>query len=279
MLYETYPGAQILIVDDREIDLELLRHVLLQAGYQHVRGITDPRDALAVVAEQRPDLILLDLLMPHLDGYGVMAQLRQVVPAGEHLPIVMLTAETTSDARRSALAHGVDDFLTKPFDPTEVLLRVRNLLSARMLHFQVRKQNDRLEEQVYQRTRELELRTQELEEARSQVLALYQELARRNLDLQALVDRLSGRRSPPAAMAATPATEANRRSLVESLTSREREVLRLLARGRTNSEIAQALVISPGTVKWHVENIIGKLGVVDRTQAAVRAVELGLLSP
>lgn len=279
MLYETYPGAQILIVDDQEIDLELLRHVLVQAGYQHVMGITDPREALTVVAEHPPDLILLDLLMPHLDGYGVMAQLRQVIPAGEYLPIVMLTAETTADARRSALARGVDDFLTKPFDPTEVLLRVRNLLSTRMLHLQVRKQNDRLEEQVGERTRELELRTQELEEARAQVLALYQELARRNLDLQALVDRMSGRRKPPADAATTPATEARRRSLAESLTSREHEVLRLLARGRTNSEIGQALVISAGTVKWHVENIIGKLGVADRTQAAVQAVELGLLHP
>ena len=279
MLSETYPAARILIVDDQELDLALLRHLLTQAGYVHVRGIADPRETLVTVAEFSPDLILLDLLMPHLDGFGVMAQLRPVVPDGEFLPIVMLTGETASDARRSALARGVDDFLTKPFDPAEVLLRVRNLLGTRMLHLQVQQQNHMLEQQVRERTRELELRTQELEEARTQVLALYQELARRNQGLQTLVEQLSARLSLPGLAAVTPATEAGRPPLVESLTSREHEVLRLLAQGRTNGEIARALVISPGTAKWHVENIIAKLGVTDRTQAAVRAVELGLLSP
>lgn len=278
MLYETYPGAQILIVDDQEIDVELMRHVLVQGGYFNVRAIMDPRNALAAVREQLPDLIMLDLLMPHLDGFGVMAQLRTVLPGNEYLPIVMLTHETSPETRRSALVRGVDAFLLKPFDRVNVLLRVRNLLSARMLNRQVRLQNETLAEQVARRTHELDLRTQELEEARSLVLDLYQELARRNADLQAVVERMSARFSQPGLGDATLGAAAEHPATLESLTSRERDVLRLLAQGQTNSEIARALVVSPGTVKWHVENILGKFGAADRTQAAVRAVELGLLS-
>jgi DNA-binding NarL/FixJ family response regulator len=297
MLYEAYPQARILIVDDQEIDRALLGHLLTQAGYQHIQSIADPRETLAAVAEHQPDIILLDLLMPHLDGFGVMAQLRQVILPGEFLPIVMLTAETTSDARQAALTRGVDDFLTKPFDPAEVLLRVRNLLGTRMLHLQVRHQNDALEEEVSRRTYDLELRTRELEEARAEVLGLYQELARRNQHLQTLVEQMSARFSVPGSSAAMPSSatlsaatssgattsaggphsQAGQATLVDSLTAREHEVLRLLAQGQTNREIAQSLIISPATIKWHVEHIIAKLGVADRTQAAVRAVELGLL--
>jgi DNA-binding NarL/FixJ family response regulator len=158
-----------------------------------------------------------------------------------------------------------------------VLLRIRNLLQARAFSLQLQNQNALLEERVRARTRTLEERTRELEEARSQVLALYQELARRNLDLHDLVNRLlraseQGEDRRPIAPPG-PRTDAG----LERLTPREVDVLRLLAQGQTNKEIAGVLVLSLTTIKFHVEHIIAKLGAADRTQAAVRAVEGGLL--
>ncbi len=104
---------------------------------------------MPLFAAVRPDLVLLDLMMPHLDGYEVMRRLAPLTPAGTHLPVIVLTADTNPDTRRRALASGATDFLTKPFDVVEVALRVRNLL-------QVRKLAQSLEGQVRERTRDLE---------------------------------------------------------------------------------------------------------------------------
>ena len=272
-------SARILVVDDQQANVVMLRTLLAQAGYTDVRGITDPRAAVAAFREFAPDLVLLDLLMPHLDGFGVMAQLRPLLPAGSFLPVLVLTAEITADVKRRALAEGATDFLSKPLDTIEVLLRIRNLLQTRAFYLQLQNQNELLEVRVQERTQALEERTRELEEARAQLLELYQELARRNLDLQDLVNRLmrapeQGDARRPVAPPGPPADAG-----VERLTPRELEVLQLLAQGQTNKEIAGALVVSLTTVKFHVEHIIAKLGVADRTQAAVRAIELGLLSP
>ena len=255
----------------------MLRTLLAQAGYTDVRGITDAREAVAAFQEFAPDIVLLDLVMPHLDGFGVMAQLRPLLPSGGFLPILVLTAEITPEVKRRALTEGAADFLSKPLDTIEVLLRIRNLLQTRAFYLQLQDQNERLESGVRERTQALEERTRELEEARAQVLELYRELARRNLDLQDLVKGLmrAQRGDDPGSMA-PPGTRSD--AGVERLTPRELEVLQLLAQGQTNKEIAGALVLGLTTVKFHVEHIIAKLAVADRTQAAVRAVELGLLA-
>jgi DNA-binding NarL/FixJ family response regulator len=268
---EALTEARILVVDDQLANVVLLEDLLEQAGYTAVRGVTDPRKAVVEFATLAPDLVLLDLLMPGLDGFGVMAQLRPLIPAGAFLPILVLTAEISAEAKRRALSEGATDFLAKPLDTVEVLLRIRNLLHARALQLQLQGQNELLESRVQERTRELE-------EARAQILELYRELARRNQELHGLVARLVGTGDEARRRAEAAAHERSDSTAVERLTRREHDVLRLVAQGQTNGEVAQNLGVSIATVKTHIEHIIAKLGVADRTQAAVRAVELGLLS-
>ncbi len=105
--------------------------------------------------QTRPDLILLDLHMPHMDGLAVMDQLNQIVEAS-YLPILMLTGDMTPEARRDALSRGAKDFVNKPFNPDEVLLRIGTLLETRFLYLQIQSQNQMLEAKVRERTRELE---------------------------------------------------------------------------------------------------------------------------
>ncbi|MDQ7849897.1 MAG: response regulator [Armatimonadota bacterium] len=148
--------AVILVVDDEETNVLLLRRLLEQAGYSGVVSTTDPRQVLPLHQALSPDLILLDLHMPYLDGFAVLERLRPHIPSGDYLPVVVLTADITAQAKRRALAAGAKDFLTKPFDATEVLLRVHNLLETRRLHRQLQEHNRLLEERVRERTRELE---------------------------------------------------------------------------------------------------------------------------
>lgn len=133
--------AAVLVVDDAPANVALLTRLLRDAGVQRIHGITDPRQALERWRQVRPDLVLLDLQMPHLDGFAVMAALRAATPGGQFLPILVLTADTTSSTRDRALGAGANDFLTKPFDATEVLLRVRNLLQTRSLYATVQRHN------------------------------------------------------------------------------------------------------------------------------------------
>jgi putative two-component system response regulator len=148
--------APILVVDDQASLLLLAERVLRRAGYTNVHSTTDPRQAIGLLSDLRPDLLLLDLHMPGVDGYEVMDIARSLVPADEFVPMIVLTADTTLETRRRALANGATDFLTKPFDATEVGLRVRNALMIRRLHAQVRQQNLALEQRVSERTWELE---------------------------------------------------------------------------------------------------------------------------
>ena len=143
------PGeARILIVDDEPANVLLLERILGEAGYPNHTATTDPRQVLTIHARYDPDLVLLDLAMPHLDGLAVMTQLRQVIPAGMFLPILVLTADMTTQAKQQALSGGATDFLLKPFDPTEVLLRIGNLLQTRRLHLKLRRHNQLLEDQL-----------------------------------------------------------------------------------------------------------------------------------
>ena len=153
---ETLKKARILIVDDQEANVFLLEGLLQRAGYTNFKSTTDSLQVMTLFGETHPDLILLDLMMPHLDGYQVMELLKPLIPEGTYLPILVLTADVNLQAKQRALAGGAKDFLTKPFDSTEVLLRIRNLLETRFLHLQLQDQNQNLEEKVRERTRELE---------------------------------------------------------------------------------------------------------------------------
>jgi putative two-component system response regulator len=148
--------AHILIVDDHLANVELLATLLAKAGYKHLRGTTEARAVPAVYAEFDPDLILLDLHMPDIDGFEVMEQLAGIIPRDSYLPILVLTADINDDVRRRALAAGAHDFVSKPFDVGEVQLRIANLLRTRFLHKELARHNDILEDRVHQRTVQLE---------------------------------------------------------------------------------------------------------------------------
>jgi signal transduction histidine kinase len=147
--------AKILIVDDEPVNVLLMERLLQDAGYQKLASTTDPRQTVGLCREFEPDLVLLDLMMPHLDGLAVLGQLRGETPAGVYLPVLILTADATLEAKRRALAAGAHDFLTKPFEQFEVLLRIRNLLATRALYLALDEHNRALEETVRQRTERL----------------------------------------------------------------------------------------------------------------------------
>jgi len=147
-----FATATLVIVDDMQHNVTLLRHLLRFAGATRIHGFTDPAEALRQIPELDPDLVLLDLHMPGLDGFKVMESLNGQLPAGTFLPVVVLTADLTSETRRRALDLGAKDFLTKPIDADEALLRVRNLLETRALHTQLRQHNTRLQAQLDEAT-------------------------------------------------------------------------------------------------------------------------------
>ena len=151
----SFKHARILIIDDEPGNVQVLRRVLEQAGFNKLDSTSDPREAAAIYVRSRPDLILLDLHMPYMDGLEVIDQLNQIIEAS-YLPIVMLTGDVTPEARREALLRGAKDFINKPFNPDEVLLRIRTLLETRFLYLHIQSQNQMLEAKVRDRTRELE---------------------------------------------------------------------------------------------------------------------------
>ncbi len=153
---EAFLSARIMIVDDEDANVRLLERVLRRDGFTNLASTTDPRGATQLFGESEPDLILLDLLMPYVDGFTLMNELRKSIPETSYLPILVLTADMTPETKRKALAAGAKDFLTKPFDVEEILLRIRNMLETRALHIQLRDNNEVLEELVRIRTRELE---------------------------------------------------------------------------------------------------------------------------
>src|SRR5690349_6237708 len=155
MTSRIFKNARILIVDDEPVNVELLRRLLERAGFSRLESTNDSRQAADLYIKFRPDLILLDLHMPHRDGLEVMDELNQIAEAS-YLPILMLTGDDTPEAKREALSRGAKDFLNKPFHSDEVLLRIGTLLETRFLYLQIQSQNQILEAKVRDRTRELE---------------------------------------------------------------------------------------------------------------------------
>jgi len=147
--------SRILVVDDEPANVLLLQRLLEDDGYQAIATTTDSRRVLDLYRSTQPDLVVLDLMMPHLDGVAVLEQLRAEIPAGVYVPVLVLTADATLEARRRALAAGAHDFLTKPFERFEALLRIKNLLQTRRLYVALEEHNRSLEETVRQRTERL----------------------------------------------------------------------------------------------------------------------------
>lgn len=147
--------ARILVIDDEENNVEILCRILEREGFDRIESTTDPREAVTLYVQHRPDLILLDLHMPHLDGLAVMSLLNNIAES-TYLPILILSGDLTPDARREALSRGAKDFVNKPFLQDELLLRIKTLLETRLLYLQIQTQNQVLEAKVHERTRALE---------------------------------------------------------------------------------------------------------------------------
>jgi len=148
--------ANILIVDDQLVNVRLLEKILKQAGYTNIYSTLDSREAYPLFLQHNIDILLLDIRMPHLDGFQVMELLNEELDE-DYLPVLVLTAELTPETRSQALSGGAKDFLGKPFDRLEALQRIHNILEVRLLHQQVKQQNKNLEAKVKERTQQLEV--------------------------------------------------------------------------------------------------------------------------
>jgi putative two-component system response regulator len=155
-----FSKMKILVVDDEPLNVALLADILAEAGYTRVQSVTDSRAALSACANFAPDIVLLDLMMQHIDGLEILRTLRSA-PAQVFLPIIVLTADASEETKRRALQSGATDFLLKPFDHLEVLLRITNLLEMRHLHLQLDTQRGAFEDSL--RARSLELREAQAE--------------------------------------------------------------------------------------------------------------------
>ena len=148
-------SSRIVIADDQEANVHFLTYILESAKYTNFKGMTDARDVLPECKQQTPDLLLLDLHMPHLDGVALIQAVASQFPGEAYLPILVLTADITPEAKKRTLSAGAKDFLSKPLDAMEVLLRVNNLLETRALYKQIAQHSHTLEEKVQERTRQL----------------------------------------------------------------------------------------------------------------------------
>lgn len=149
-------SMRVLVVDDNAANVSLMEQLLREGGYLNVLSTQEPESVAEICRTWHPDLVLLDLHMPRVDGFAVMAQIRDLMDEPESLPVVVLTADATPEARRQALALGARDFVTKPIDGRELLLRTGNVLQTRQLQLALQLQNASLEASVRQRTLDLE---------------------------------------------------------------------------------------------------------------------------
>jgi signal transduction histidine kinase len=171
---------KLLIVDDEPFNVALLEKMLKRAGFNNYVSTTDSRETLGICQASEPDLILLDLRMPHLNGFDVMGNLH----ADERLrdiPVLVLTAENSKENRLQALQAGAKDFISKPFDRTEVLTRIRNILETKRLQNHLLAQNHDLDQIVQERTKELSIKQKHLEDLNNR---LEERVTERTADLQ-----------------------------------------------------------------------------------------------
>jgi putative two-component system response regulator len=155
--------ARILVVDDDLSNLNVLVRTLQRAGFRIVHGVCRAAEVMPTVVEFQPDVVLLDLHLPGTDGIELLMDLKAVQGRRNYLPVLALTGDSSRATRDAALAAGARDFLTKPYEPAEVILRVRNLIETRLLHVELQRQNAMLNERF-------EARTEELEEAKLEIL-------------------------------------------------------------------------------------------------------------
>ena len=223
-----YKSARLAIVDDHELSRAGLRDMLTDVSEFEIIGeAKDGLEALDLCRRARPDLMLMDLRMPRMDGLAATRAIKQEHP---ETSVLVMTMHENPDYLLGALRAVAAGYILKGADYDEVISAIRQVLSGES--------------------------------------PLAPELAAQ------LLRRLASEAQDPTRVS----LKIKRTSLSQPLTPRETEVLELLAQGKTNRQIAQEFVVSVGTVKNHVEHLIGKLGVSDRTQAVVQALQLGIIS-
>jgi putative two-component system response regulator len=149
-------SARILVIDDDLANLNVLMRTLQRAGFRNLHGVLEGKRILTALVDFQPDVVLLDLHMPGTDGIEVLLDIKAVLGRRNYMPVLVLTGDSSSEVRDAALAAGARDFLTKPYDAGEVILRVRNLIETRLLHVELQRQNAALSERFESRTEELE---------------------------------------------------------------------------------------------------------------------------
>jgi signal transduction histidine kinase len=165
----TLKEAHILLVDDEVASTCLMTNFLNRIGYTQLQSINDSTLVFQTIEAFAPDLILLDLAMPELNGFEILSALR-ADRRDEHISVLVLTGDSSAKNKRRALAAGATDLLVKPFDPSEVSMRIRNLLQAYFLRLEIREQNHLLEERVRERTAQLEKALTDLHAAQRQAM-------------------------------------------------------------------------------------------------------------
>jgi len=184
--------STVLVVDDDPSSVALLDLLLRDAGVASVHGLTDARAVIPRCLELRPDLVLLDLHMPHMDGCAVLAALQAALPADVFLPVLVLTADSSAAARKDALDAGAKDFLTKPFDHVETVLRVRNLLETGALYRSVQGHNAKLQAELDAHREEEGRRSTERLKGRERIERILHD-GTLSMVFQPIVDLLDGR--------------------------------------------------------------------------------------
>ena len=217
------PLPRVLVADDQELVRAGFRLILEAAGFTVVGEAADGAEALALAAAERPDVVLMDIRMPVMDGLAATRQLTRSGPGGPK--VVILTTFDLDDYVYEALRSGASGFLLKDAPRADLISAVRVAAAGDAL--------------------------------------LAPSVTRRLIE----------------AFAARPVQTMPSPSLLASLTPREHDILLLVARGKSNIEIAQALVVSEATVKTHVAHLLAKLGLRDRVQAVILAYETGMVTP
>lgn len=160
---KSFRDAKIAVIDDEAANVELMQRILQLDGYSNISAHTDPLEFLNTCRVMPPDLVLLDLRMPEIDGFEVLKRLKRSVIDFDYRPVMVITSEDDRETKQRALSSGARDFLSKPVSPVEVRLRVRNLLHTRFLQLELQRHAERLEDRV-------RARTAQLEEARIEIL-------------------------------------------------------------------------------------------------------------
>ena len=226
--------ARLVIADDHDLVRNGIQRMLAgEPDLEVVGEATNGREAVTLCRRLRPEVVLMDVRMPEMDGLEATRKIKEEQPTTS---VLVVTTHENPDYLLKALKAGAAGYILKDAPKRQLINAIRRVLNEEWPI------NQELAAQLIRSFAEERPIEQEKEEA-------------------------------------SPKPERSRTAPLETLTPRELEVLGLLAQGQSNPEIARNLVVSRGTVKVHVQHIISKLGVSDRTQAVVRALEMGLVSP